>query len=309
MWEPFKVDNTCWGFLPLLQTETRERLHRLLFGLASVWRPDRLHRHRGSAGPAGRGRRSTPRHKHGTDLTTALGRQSRRFGQLQSKVEQTFQQPAAKAPVKDYDDLFDDDDDDRVMDEGLSDTRSPVKKAAAGDDDDDDFFMPATGRARNRGVILDDENSLGEWINAVWCCHWQILNLELWTLESLSTQPPPHPLQTPDLWGSVRKGSARMTMRAARSRWQLLLRCPLTPSMRDPCPHPHRRRSSRAPPRHTSHTASWYDTHPTVKPSFSSSFGRTPRVIRTVTGELSHRCGTRWASCEVTMTSRTTPLT
>lgn len=49
------------------------------------------------------------------------------------------------------------------MDEGLSDTNSPVKKAVAGDDDDDDdFLMPATGRVRNRGAILDDENSLGE---------------------------------------------------------------------------------------------------------------------------------------------------
>lgn len=72
-----------------------------------------------------------------------------------------FQQPAAKQTGEDYDDLFDDDDD-RVMDEGLSDTRSPVKKAAVGDDDDDDFFLPATGRVRNRGAILDDENSLGE---------------------------------------------------------------------------------------------------------------------------------------------------
>uniref|UniRef100_A0A671VQ80 WD repeat and HMG-box DNA-binding protein 1 n=1 Tax=Sparus aurata TaxID=8175 RepID=A0A671VQ80_SPAAU len=65
-------------------------------------------------------------------------------------------------PAKDYDDLFDDDDDDRVMDEGLSDTNSPVKKAVTGndDDDDDDFLMPATGRVRNRGAILDDENSL-----------------------------------------------------------------------------------------------------------------------------------------------------
>ncbi|XP_045889351.1 WD repeat and HMG-box DNA-binding protein 1 [Micropterus dolomieu] len=66
-----------------------------------------------------------------------------------------------KKPAKDYDDLFDDDDDDRLMDEGLSDTNSPVKKPVAGDDDDDDddFLMPATGRVRNRGAILDDENS------------------------------------------------------------------------------------------------------------------------------------------------------
>lgn len=81
-------------------------------------------------------------------------------------VSLDFQEaPAAKKPAKDYDDLFDDDDDDRVMDEGLSDTNSPVKKAVTGndDDDDDDFLMPATGRVRNRGAILDDENSLGEW--------------------------------------------------------------------------------------------------------------------------------------------------
>lgn len=51
------------------------------------------------------------------------------------------------------------------MDEGLSDPHSPVKRAD--DDDDDDFFMPSTGRVRNRGVILDDENSLGEWKRGV----------------------------------------------------------------------------------------------------------------------------------------------
>ncbi|KAM7424615.1 hypothetical protein PAMA_000801 [Pampus argenteus] len=69
---------------------------------------------------------------------------------------------SSKAPVKkaakDYDDLFDDDDD-RLMDEGQSDTNSPVKKAGD-DEDDDDFLVPATGRVRNRGAILDDENSL-----------------------------------------------------------------------------------------------------------------------------------------------------
>ncbi|KAM3625824.1 uncharacterized protein V6R79_018136 [Siganus canaliculatus] len=73
---------------------------------------------------------------------------------------------AVKAPPTDYDDLFDDDDD-RLMDEGLSDTNSPVKKPVArhddvkgDDDDDDDLLMPATGRVRNRAAILDDENSL-----------------------------------------------------------------------------------------------------------------------------------------------------
>ncbi|XP_070686373.1 WD repeat and HMG-box DNA-binding protein 1 [Pempheris klunzingeri] len=76
----------------------------------------------------------------------------------------TTKQAPAKKPTKDYDALFDDDDDDdKLIDEGLSDTNSPVKKPVAGDDvddDDDDFLMPATGRVRNRGAILDDENSL-----------------------------------------------------------------------------------------------------------------------------------------------------
>lgn len=68
--------------------------------------------------------------------------------------------PATK-PAKDYDDLFDEDDD-RPMDEGLSDANSPAKKAVVGEDEDeDDFMIPSTGRVRNRGAILDDENSLG----------------------------------------------------------------------------------------------------------------------------------------------------
>lgn len=75
-------------------------------------------------------------------------------------------QSVCQAPVKtakDYDALFDDDDDSRPMDEGLSDTASPAKKPVGGDDDDDDdFLMPATGRVRNRGAILDDDNSQGE---------------------------------------------------------------------------------------------------------------------------------------------------
>ncbi|XP_005751476.1 WD repeat and HMG-box DNA-binding protein 1 isoform X1 [Pundamilia nyererei] len=71
----------------------------------------------------------------------------------------TTKQVAAKNPAKDYDDLFDDDDD-RLMDEGLSDTKSPAKKAVGWDDDDDDFLVPATGRVKNRGAFLDDENSL-----------------------------------------------------------------------------------------------------------------------------------------------------
>uniref|UniRef100_UPI003AAF20A5 WD repeat and HMG-box DNA-binding protein 1 n=1 Tax=Centroberyx gerrardi TaxID=166262 RepID=UPI003AAF20A5 len=71
----------------------------------------------------------------------------------------TAKAPASKA-AKEYDDLFDDDDD-RLMDEGVSDTNSPAKNPVAGDDDDDDDdLMPATGRVRNRGAFLDDDNSL-----------------------------------------------------------------------------------------------------------------------------------------------------
>ncbi|KAM6950607.1 WD repeat and HMG-box DNA-binding protein 1 isoform 1-T2 [Lycodopsis pacificus] len=80
---------------------------------------------------------------------------------LSTSASTSTTQPPTKKTAKDYDDLFDDDDDDRLMDEGLSDTNSPVKKpVAGGDDDDDDFLVPATGRVRNRGAILDDENSL-----------------------------------------------------------------------------------------------------------------------------------------------------
>ncbi|XP_017282210.1 WD repeat and HMG-box DNA-binding protein 1 [Kryptolebias marmoratus] len=63
-------------------------------------------------------------------------------------------------PAKDYDDLFDEDDDGRLMDEGLSDTNSPAKKRGGDEDEDDDFLVPSTGRVRNRGAILDDENSM-----------------------------------------------------------------------------------------------------------------------------------------------------
>uniref|UniRef100_A0A8C2E9E0 WD repeat and HMG-box DNA-binding protein 1 n=1 Tax=Cyprinus carpio TaxID=7962 RepID=A0A8C2E9E0_CYPCA len=58
----------------------------------------------------------------------------------------------------DYDDLFDEDDD-RGLDEGMSDSRSPVKKPIMEEDDDDDDLMPATGRPRNRGSFLDDDDN------------------------------------------------------------------------------------------------------------------------------------------------------
>uniref|UniRef100_H2MZK2 WD repeat and HMG-box DNA-binding protein 1 n=1 Tax=Oryzias latipes TaxID=8090 RepID=H2MZK2_ORYLA len=65
-----------------------------------------------------------------------------------------------KKPAKDFNDLFDDDDDDQLMDEGLSDSHSPARKPATRDEDDDDLVIPSTGRVKNRGAILDDENSL-----------------------------------------------------------------------------------------------------------------------------------------------------
>lgn len=45
-----------------------------------------------------------------------------------------------------------------MLDEGTSDLRSPVKKPIMDDDDDDDL-MPATGRPRNRGSFLDDDDN------------------------------------------------------------------------------------------------------------------------------------------------------
>ncbi|XP_061560011.1 WD repeat and HMG-box DNA-binding protein 1 isoform X2 [Phycodurus eques] len=68
----------------------------------------------------------------------------------------------AEKEERGYEDLFDDDD--QVMDEGWHDRHSPTKKAVSGvneyEDDDDDFVIPATGRAKHRGTLLDDENSL-----------------------------------------------------------------------------------------------------------------------------------------------------
>ncbi len=46
-----------------------------------------------------------------------------------------------------------------MLDEGMSDSRSPVKKPVMEDDDDDDDLMPATGRPRNRGSFLDDDDN------------------------------------------------------------------------------------------------------------------------------------------------------
>uniref|UniRef100_A0A9J7WVS1 WD repeat and HMG-box DNA-binding protein 1 n=1 Tax=Cyprinus carpio carpio TaxID=630221 RepID=A0A9J7WVS1_CYPCA len=65
---------------------------------------------------------------------------------------------AAAKETHDYDDLFDEDDD-RGLDEGMSDSRSPVKKPIMEEDDDDDDLMPATGRPRNRGSFLDDDDN------------------------------------------------------------------------------------------------------------------------------------------------------
>ncbi|KAM9766045.1 WD repeat and HMG-box DNA-binding protein 1 isoform 2-T2 [Menidia menidia] len=66
-----------------------------------------------------------------------------------------------KKVTKDYDDLFDDDDDEGKMDEGLSSpVRKPVAREEEEEEEEEDFPMPSTGRVRNRGAILDDENSM-----------------------------------------------------------------------------------------------------------------------------------------------------
>uniref|UniRef100_A0A8C2E368 WD repeat and HMG-box DNA-binding protein 1 n=1 Tax=Cyprinus carpio TaxID=7962 RepID=A0A8C2E368_CYPCA len=70
----------------------------------------------------------------------------------------TVQSTKVTKETHDYDDLFDEDDD-RGLDEGMSDSRSPVKKPIMEEDDDDDDLMPATGRPRNRGSFLDDDDN------------------------------------------------------------------------------------------------------------------------------------------------------
>uniref|UniRef100_A0A673FWX3 WD repeat and HMG-box DNA-binding protein 1 n=1 Tax=Sinocyclocheilus rhinocerous TaxID=307959 RepID=A0A673FWX3_9TELE len=70
----------------------------------------------------------------------------------------TVQSTKVTKEKNDYDDLFDEDDD-RMLDEGMSDSRSPVKKPVMEEDDDDDDLMPATGRPRNRGSFLDDDDN------------------------------------------------------------------------------------------------------------------------------------------------------
>lgn len=68
--------------------------------------------------------------------------------------------PTESKAVQDYEDLFDDDDG-GLMDEGLSQSDSPMKKPTAADEDEDeDFLIPATGRVKNRGAFLEDDNSL-----------------------------------------------------------------------------------------------------------------------------------------------------
>ncbi|KAF6721013.1 WD repeat and HMG-box DNA-binding protein 1 [Oryzias melastigma] len=68
---------------------------------------------------------------------------------VNTSISAVDQAPTEKAD-KDFDDLFDDDDD-QLMDEGLSDSRSPAQKRATrneDDDEDDDFRIPSTGRMR-----------------------------------------------------------------------------------------------------------------------------------------------------------------
>ncbi|KAL7872791.1 hypothetical protein AOLI_G00118620 [Acnodon oligacanthus] len=66
---------------------------------------------------------------------------------------------AVNKEPKDYDDLFDEEDADGLLDQCVSDSGSPVKNAVEDDDDDDDDLMPATGKPRNRGSFLDDDDN------------------------------------------------------------------------------------------------------------------------------------------------------
>uniref|UniRef100_A0A3B4CAY9 WD repeat and HMG-box DNA-binding protein 1 n=1 Tax=Pygocentrus nattereri TaxID=42514 RepID=A0A3B4CAY9_PYGNA len=66
---------------------------------------------------------------------------------------------SSSSTPKDYDDLFDEEDADGLLDQCVSDSGSPVKNAVEDDDDDDDDLMPATGKPRNRGSFLDDDDN------------------------------------------------------------------------------------------------------------------------------------------------------
>ncbi|XP_036448689.1 WD repeat and HMG-box DNA-binding protein 1 isoform X1 [Colossoma macropomum] len=67
---------------------------------------------------------------------------------------------AVSKEPKDYDDLFDEEDADGLLDQCVSDSGSPAKNAVEDDDDDDDDdLMPATGKPRNRGSFLDDDDN------------------------------------------------------------------------------------------------------------------------------------------------------
>lgn len=67
---------------------------------------------------------------------------------------------APNSSIKSYDDLFDEDDKEDFLNRDFSEDDWGTK-AATNDEDEDDFKM-ASGRPRNRGAIIeDDENSLG----------------------------------------------------------------------------------------------------------------------------------------------------
>ncbi|XP_053331539.1 WD repeat and HMG-box DNA-binding protein 1 [Spea bombifrons] len=68
----------------------------------------------------------------------------------------TLETKVPSAAAKDYDELFDgDDDDEDFLNGDMID-----HEGAAVNDEDEDNLMPVSGRIRNRGVILDDDNSL-----------------------------------------------------------------------------------------------------------------------------------------------------
>ncbi|KAJ8290247.1 hypothetical protein GJAV_G00010470 [Gymnothorax javanicus] len=94
-----------------------------------------------------------------TDTEGCLGLLDGVLAPSSSSSAKSSSKVAPNKEVDEYDDLFDGDED-GVLEENVSRTGLPAKNPVVEDDEDDDL-MPATGRPRNRGAFLDDdENSL-----------------------------------------------------------------------------------------------------------------------------------------------------
>ncbi|XP_053127848.1 WD repeat and HMG-box DNA-binding protein 1 isoform X2 [Hemicordylus capensis] len=74
--------------------------------------------------------------------------------------KKSHHQASAAAAVKDYDDLFDEDDNEDFLNGDMIEPQSSPK-AVTNEEEEEDDLMRASGRPRNRGAIIeDDENSL-----------------------------------------------------------------------------------------------------------------------------------------------------